>query len=339
MRTAAGRIALAAFAAAALFAAACGGGGGRQTIVFADLNWESAQVQNRVAQYVVEHGYGHPTDLVFGSTLPLFQGMVRGEIQVTMEIWLPNLIDTWTPALDAGEVVEVGESLGRDWQSAFAIPAYLQEQYPDLDSVGDLKEERFRSLFATAETHGKARLVSCVIGWACEDVNAAQVAGYGLSDHVHIVSPGDGAALNADLYGAYERREPWLGYQWGTNAPALVLDLVRLEEPPYSDECWAADRACAYEDARVLIAAHPDLPEDAPALVDFLRAWEFDVGVYRTVAAWRRDNPAASAEDAALWWLNGNEELWSDWVTAEAAAGVRAALAAGERPDGWPDGE
>ena len=41
----------------------------------------------------------------------------------------------------------------------------------------------------------------------------------------------DGAALNADLYGAYEKGEPWLGYQWGTNDPALLLDLVQLEEP------------------------------------------------------------------------------------------------------------
>ena len=46
------------------------------------------------------------------------------------------------------------------------IPAYLQEQHPDLDSVDDLKDDKFKALFATAESGGKARLVSCVIGWA-----------------------------------------------------------------------------------------------------------------------------------------------------------------------------
>ena len=108
-------------------------------------------------------------------------------------------------------------SLGHDWQSAFVISAYLQEQYPELDSVEDLKDERFKALFATPATGGKARQVSCVIGWACEEVNAAQIEGYGLEDHVHIINPGDGAALNADLYGAYEKGETWLGYQWGSN--------------------------------------------------------------------------------------------------------------------------
>ena len=42
----------------------------KEPIVFSDLNWTSAQFQNRVAQYIVEKGYGYPTDVVFGATLP-----------------------------------------------------------------------------------------------------------------------------------------------------------------------------------------------------------------------------------------------------------------------------
>ena len=345
MHTVTRLIALLAIAAVALIGtAACGGdddggdSGDKQTIVFSDLTWDSAQIQNRIAQYLVEQGYDYPTGLVFGNTLPLFQGLRRGDSQVTMEIWLPNQDEAWNEALAAGEVVSIGESLGKDWQSAFVIPAYLQQEYPDLDSIEDLREDRFKDLFTTAETDGKARLVSCVIGWACEENNAAQIAGYELGDHVHVVNPGDGAAANADLYGAYERQEPWLGYQWGTNTPALVLDLVRLEEPPYSDECWFTTKACAYEDATILIAVHPDLLRDAPDIVDVLRAWDFNIDVYKAVAAWQRDNPDATAEDAALWWLSGNEDKWSRWVTADAAAAVREALGANERPDGWPEG-
>ena len=236
----------------------------RPTIIFGDLNWASALLQNRIAQYLVEHGYGYPTDVKFGATLPLFEGLQRGDTHVTMEIWLPNQDEAWDKARSEGAVLSVGRSLGSDWQSAFVIPAYLQEQYPDLDSVDDLKEQQYKDLFKTAETGDKARLVSCIIGWACEDVNAAQVAGYGLADHVEIVNPGDGAALNADLYGAYERQEPWLGYQWGTNDPALKLDLVRLEEPAYSDECWFTTKACAYEDANILIAVNPGLASERP---------------------------------------------------------------------------
>ena len=311
--------------------------GPKETIVFSDLNWASAQVQNRIAQYIVEEGYGYPTDVVFGSTLPLFQGLRRGDSHVTMEIWLPNQDEAWMEAQSMGEVVSVGESLGKDWQSAFVIPAYLQEQYPDLDSVDDLMDDQYKMLFETAETGGKARLVSCVIGWACETVNAAQITGYGLDDHVHIVNPGDGAAANADLYGAYEKQEPWLGYQWGTNDPALVLDLVRLEEPAYSDECWFTTKACAYEDATILIAVHPDVLTSAPDVVEMLRDWDFNIGVYKEVAAWMAENEGATTHDAALWWLNSNPGMWGGWVSSDAEAAVNAALAAGEIPDGWPE--
>ena len=315
---------------------ACGSSEEETTIIFSDLNWTSAQFQDRVAQYIVEEGYGYPTDVVFGATVPLFQGLRRGDTNVTMEIWLPNQDEPWMEAQAGGEVVSVGESLGKDWQSAFVIPRYLQEQHPDLDSVEDLKEERFKALFAKPETGGKARLVSCAIGWACEEVNAKQIEGYGLSDHVHIVSPADGAAGNADLYGAYERNEPWLGYQWGTNDPVVGLDLVTLEEPAYSDECWFTTKACAYEPATILIAVRPELLTQAPDVIEFLRAWDMNIERYDAVGKWRQANPDADINDTALWWLNNNIDVWSAWVTEEAAEAVEEALEEGRIPDGWP---
>ena len=105
--------------------------GPKETIIFGDLNWSSALLQNRIAQYIVEKGYGYPTDVKFGATLPLFQGLQNGDTHVTMEIWLPNQDEAWNKAREDGAVLSVGQSLGKDWQSAFVIPAYLQEQYPD----------------------------------------------------------------------------------------------------------------------------------------------------------------------------------------------------------------
>ena len=311
--------------------------GPKETIIFGDLTWDSAQLQNRIAQYITEYGYGYPTETKLGDTLPLFEGLKRGDTDVTMEIWLPNQDEAWNKARADGAVLSVGRSLGTDWQSAFVIPAYLQEQYPDLDSVEDLTDPQYKELFATAETGGKARLVSCVIGWACETVNAAQVEGYELSDHVHVVNPGSGAAMNADLFGAYERQEPWLGYQWGTNDPALKLDLVRLEEPAYSDQCWFTTKACAYEDATILIAVNPDLPGEAPDVVQMLRNWDFNVDIYKAVVQWQAENEGVDAAATALWWLTTNQDIWSEWVTDEAEGGIVAALSNGLRAEGWPE--
>ena len=310
----------------------------KETIVFSDLDWISVQVQNRIAQYIVEKGYGYPTDIIAGSTLPLFDSLRRGDTHVTMEIWIPNQKQALAEAIDANEVFLIGPGLGDVWQSSFVIPAYLQEQYPDLDSVDDLKDDRFKSLFATAETEGKARLMSCVAGWACNEITVAQVKGYGLSDHIHLVNPKDADALDADLYSAYEKREPWLGHQWGTNDPALLLDLVRLSEPAYSDECWDTDKACAY-DATILIAVHSSLPARATSVIKMLRLWSLNVNRYKEIAFYRLDNPEASTNDVALWWLRSNADLWGDWVNTTARRSIQSALNANEIPNGWPGGK
>ncbi|MCH8280828.1 MAG: hypothetical protein IIC96_09110 [Chloroflexi bacterium] len=53
----------------------------KKTIVFSDLNWDSAQLQNQIAMYIVKNGYGYPVDTVFGGTIPLQTGLLNGDTQ------------------------------------------------------------------------------------------------------------------------------------------------------------------------------------------------------------------------------------------------------------------
>ena len=311
--------------------------GPKETIVFSDLNWTSAEIQNRIAQYIVEHGYGFPTDVVPGATLPLFQGLRKGDTHVTMEIWLPNQSIGWTEAVELGEVVSVGKSLVGDWQSTFVIPAYVAEQHPDLKTPQDLMKPEFQELFATDDSRGKARLVACVPGWSCELVNDEQIETYGLTDSLYVIKPGSQDAMFAELFGAYEKQEPWLGYMWGTGDPALKLDLVLLEEEPYTQECWDSGKACHFDESLVLIAVNPSLLPRAPEVIGFLQNWEFSIPVYKPVFQWIDSNPEATRAEAAIWWLENNQDLWSDWVTDEAAASVMSALDAGLEAEGWPE--
>ena len=311
--------------------------GPKETIVFSDLNWTSAQVQNRIAQYIVEHGYGYPTDVIPGGTLPLFQGLKQGDTHVTMEIWLPNQSIGWEEAVELGEVVSVGKSLVGDWQSTFVIPAYIAEQYPDLKTPQDLAKDEYKELFSTADSRGNARLVACVPGWSCELVNDAQIESYGLTDHLYVIKPGSQDAMFAEISGAYERQEPWLGYMWGTGDPALKLDLVRLEEPPYTKECWDADKACAFDNSLVLVAVHNSLLPRAPGVIGFLQQWEFTIDIYKGIFQWMDGREGVLPKDAALEWLKAKPDIWNSWVTPEAAASVQAALDAGMEAEGWPE--
>ena len=163
----------------------------KKTIVFSDLNWSSAELQTRIAMYITEHGYGYPVDAIFGDTISMQVGLTNGDTHVTMEIWLPNQQQWWDKQLKDGTVIPVGKSLDDNWQSAFVVPTYVVEQNPGLMSVSDLPE--YMDLFVTPESNGKALLVSCLAGWACEITNESQVMEYGLEDVIELQTPGSQA--------------------------------------------------------------------------------------------------------------------------------------------------
>ena len=330
------RLTLVAIAVVSVLACSGASDDSKRPIVFNDLGWDSALSQNRIAQYIVEKGYGYPTAVMEGGTTVAVPALRRGDSDVMMELWLPNASEALEDATVAGDLVSLGESLSKLSQSAFMVPAYVKEAHPELDSVEDLKEEQFRQLFATSESGGKARLVSCPDGWACNAVNEIQVNGYGLADHVHVVVPESEAALHDGLFDLYEKGEPWLGYLDSSMIPSLKLDMVQLDEPPYSDECWVTTKACAYDETTLLIAARPELLMRAPEVAGMLRKWDLNADHYTSMAIWRVDNDASYA-DAAIWWLSNNRGVWGQWVTDEAAAAIQKALDGDERAEGWPD--
>ena len=330
------RVALMAGAVVVILACSPTSDDSKDPIVFNDLGWDSALSQNRIAQFIVEKGYGYPTDVIEGGTAEAIPALRRGDSDVMMELWLPNASEAWEEATVAGELVSLGESLSRLSQSAFMIPGYVQEAYPELDSVEDLKQEQYQKLFATSESGGKARLISCPDGWACNAVNEIQVDGHGLSGHVQIVVPESEAALHSGLFDLYEQKDPWLGYLDSSMAPSLKLDMVQLKEPPYSDQCWATTKACAYDETILLIAVRPELLMRAPEVAGMLRKWDLSADHYASMSIWRIDNDASHA-DAAIWWLNNYPDVWRQWVTDEAGSSIQEALDGDEWAEGWPD--
>jgi hypothetical protein len=58
-------------------------------IIFANLNWDTAGMQNAIARFIVENGYGYPTDSI--PDLPdraddVWKSLVNGSINVCLEL-------------------------------------------------------------------------------------------------------------------------------------------------------------------------------------------------------------------------------------------------------------
>lgn len=308
--------------------AACGSDEEKPTLIFSDLNWDSAQVQNAIARKIVELGYDYETDAVFGGTVPLMQALTNGDTNVTMEIWLPNQQEAYDTALAAGTITPIGNSLEDNWQSAFIIPQYVADANPGLQSVQDLRDHY--EIFVTPDSKGKARLLNCVPGWECETINGLKLEAYGLTDVVELINPGSGEALAAEVRASFDKKEPVLFYYWGPTTLVHELDTRLggykiLEEPPYSEACWDGDNGCAYPTAEVIIVLRTDLADEAPDLVAMFTKWDFNAGNQLAAEGYMADSGADFAE-VADWFLLNTEE-WKSWVTTEARDKILEALA------------
>ncbi len=302
-------------------------------LVFAGLDWASAQLHNQIAGQILQAGFGCSFTDIPGSTIPMVQGLVRGDIDIAMEIWFNTAPEMYHEAAAAGDVLDLGLNMNAG-EYAFLVPRFVIEgdadrgiapMAPDLKSVDDLP--MYASVFEDPEEPGKGRFYNCIIGWQCELVNNDKMATYGLDEHFTNFRPGTGAALASSLAGAYEKGEAWLGYYWGPTWVLGTYDMVVLEEPAYSDDCWVeGDRGCTWPPSIVNVAVTKEFADAASdEMVEFLRAYELDQLVVSQFLAYMRENDAG-ADDAARYFLETQADLWTAWVSADVAARVQASL-------------
>lgn len=306
--------------------------------MFAGLDWDSSRLHVAIARYILEHGYGCRTDELPVTAIPAVTGVVRGDLDVLMEVWTYRVPEAWTKGLASGKVVELGVNFADAVQGWF-VPAYviagdeargIAPRAPELRSVTDLP--RYKELFRDPEDPSKGRFYNCSLGWPCEVVNSKKLRAYGLEPYYTNFRAGTGEALAAAISSAYRRGKPILAYYWGPTWILGTYDLVRLEEPAYDPEVWrqllASDnpsRATAYPLSEVVVGVNRRFHDAAPALVEFLERYETsNEMVSRLLAA--MIEKAASAEEIARDFLVSRPEVWGRWVPADVEERVKASL-------------
>ncbi len=303
----------------------------KDKLVMSDLGWDSAQVHNRIAGFIIENGYGYEVELIPGDTIPMFAGLLRGDVDITMEIWVDNQQPAFDEAIAAGKIVDLGPNFPDSWQG-WLVPTYvikgdpargIEPMAPDLKSVSDLP--KYAKLFKDVEDPSKGRFYSCIAGWECEKINEKKFAAYGLNDTYNIFLPGSGAALVASLAGDYKKGKPWFGYYW---APTWVLgtyDMTPLEEPAYDKAIFESTANCAFPAVSVNIAVNSGMTKKAPEVVEFLKKYETTQAITNKFLGYMEENKV-DTQKAAEWFLKEYEALWTQWVPADVAAKVKKAM-------------
>lgn len=301
-------------------------------VVFADLNYGSAQFHTAVASRIIKDGYGCKVDSIPGDTIPLINGVARGDADIIMEIWTANPAQAWVDAEKAGQTVALGTTYPdatEGWFVPTSIVSGPDAVAPDLKAVSDLPN--YTKLFADPEEPGKGRFYNCPAGWQCEVVNSKKLIAYGLDDKYTNFRPGTGEALAAAAEAGALRNKPVLFYYWGPTWLLGKYDFTRLDEPPFDKTVWDAmmasdhpTKATAYPVSKVIVGANKEFADSAPTLTAFLKAYSSTNAATSAALAYMRDNDAAP-DEAAVNFLKSTGD-WTKWVPADVAERVKAGL-------------
>lgn len=286
----------------------------KQTLVFGDLTWNSVQVHNRIAAFIIENGLGnYKAEFTSADTAITINGIMQGDINIDMESWHSNFRDLYDRGVASGQLVDLGKNMP-DAPQGWWIPRYLVEgenaPAPGLKSVDDLP--KYWELFKDPEDSSKGLIYLGITGWLSTDVSDEIFESHNLGTHFNKGIPGSSAALAATMVGNFEKRQGWIGYYWAPTAVLGKLDMVRL-------------KGSEFEPADVNILVDKDLPERAPDVVAFLKKYNTTVADNNEFLA-QMESHEWDAEQTALWFLKNKESVWTDWVTPEVAAKVKSAL-------------
>ena len=255
---------------------ACGTtGDGKPRLTFADVSWDSVQVHNRIAGFIVHHGYEYPEPrYLFGESLPMLQGLGNGDVDVLMENWIDNWQEAWDKIMAQGTAIDLGSNFPDSTQGWY-VPTYvikgdkergIEPMAPGLKSVEDMP--KYWELFQDPQTPGKGCFYNSSPGWMCTAINEIKFDAYGLNENYELFGTGSQSSLAASMVAAYEKGEPWIGYYWEPTWVMGKLDMTLIEETPYDEKIWANTKACAYPPSVVNIAVHVDMQEKAPEVVE-----------------------------------------------------------------------
>lgn len=279
-----------------------------ETIVMGDFSWESVQVHNRIAGFLLEHGYGYNVEYMFGESIPILLGLRRGDVDVTTEIWIDNLYEAILEAVEAEEIISLGANYP-DAPQGWYVPTYIIEGdaergiepvAPDLKTVFDLKE--YAHLFPDPLDRNKGRFYNAPTGWVAHDINNEKIETYGLDEYFNSFNTGSDAGLSTEILRAYDRGEPIVAYNWEPNWVIGLLDMTLLEEPEYDIDQWQADYGTAYPASKVQVFVNSELPARAPRAAGLLANYTTTLDQTNEFLAYMEEE-GATADETAIWFL------------------------------------
>jgi ABC-type proline/glycine betaine transport system substrate-binding protein len=294
-------------------------------IVMGEGDWDSSAFHNQVVKFIVENGYDKEVELVLSDSPVQISSLKTKDMDVILEMWSDNE-PSYDKDIAEGNYVELGTNFDDNMQGLY-VPKYLVEGpdalAPDLKNVKDLK--KYAHLFPNPEGGDKGIIYGGPEGWNATKFVHKKMKAYGLDEFYDFRPIDSNAALSATLSGAYQKKEPWVGYNWEPTWIMGLYEMVLLEDTPYNPEDF--DKGVgAFASVDVTVCVNSDFEKNYPEVNKFLSNYNMSSALTSEGLAYMQDK-SVEADVAAKWFIGEHKELIKKMVTADAYDKVIKALA------------
>jgi len=306
---------------------------GRVTV--ANMNWQSAEVLAHIDNIILSEGYGCEVELVQGDTMPTFTSMVEKlEPDVAPELWINSLKIPLEEAVAEGTLIIAAEALIDGGVEGWWIPKYLADANPEIKTIEDALARP--DLFPAPEDSSKGAVYNCPSGWNCQILTENLFKAFNAGEKGFVlVDTGTAAGLDGSIAKAYEREEGWLGYYWAPTSILGKYEMVKLDEGVEHDaEEWATctgildcedPKPNAWVKSAVFTVVTKNFAETAAVAMGYIKTRQWDNATVNTLLFWMSDNQA-TGEEASEYFLKNSPEVWTPWVSSEAAGKIKIHL-------------
>lgn len=282
---------------------------GTEKIVLVQNAWTASALNVAIAKLLIEENLGNEVELTTIDENTMFAGLAAGDLDACLELWPSGITADEQAYLDDGDVVEIGE-LGAVGRIGWYVPQYVQDAYPETATWEAFKDPDLCREFASAETGDRGRFLGTDPSYSQYDESIIA----NLELELQVVYSGSEAATVAALDSAVASETPILMYWWVPTATAAQYDLVQVELPEYTEECYAdpADVACAYPEDTLQKVASSALADKDAAVYEFLQRFTMtnddQIAMLPAVEIEGED-----AADIAATWVEEHEAVWGPW--------------------------
>lgn len=315
--------------AAAASAQECG------DVTIASMNWASAEVIANIDKIILGAGYGCDAEIVVGDTVPTLTSMVeKGEPDIAPEGWVDLQPELVQRGISEGRIISTIPVLSDGAVQGWFVPKYIIDANPDIKTIDDALGHP--ELFPAPEDPSKGAVFNGPQGWGGTVVTAQFFKAYGAAEKGFVlVDTGSAAGLDGSIAKAYERKEGWMGYYWAPTSILGKYEMVKLEYGvPFDKAEWERCNTVAdcpdpkrnewpKDSVETLVTS--GFAERAGPAMDYLKTRQWSNETVNKLLAWMADNQA-TGEDAAIHFLENNEDIWTPWVSPEVAEKVKAEI-------------